>query len=122
MLNHFSRDVIFYFGETKMKITLSKSQWEKIGKQAGWIKKSDRSIIGSLNDPDDIYIKDGKGVKITHDDGDVISAVVFVGDDKDIRNIIEYIRLESDSPMVRAYGKPGMSLARKIFDDYFKED
>ena len=27
-----------------MKITLSKSQWEKIGKQAGWMKKAQESM------------------------------------------------------------------------------
>jgi len=47
----------------KMKITLSKSQWEDAGRKAGWItaQKSNTSICpgcGSKN----IYMKDGRGV------------------------------------------------------------
>lgn len=58
-----------------MKITLSKNQWEMMGKKAGWIKKA---FDFEDNDEKNIPIKDNMVIELTDENGKEIKVEVLI--------------------------------------------
>ena len=113
-----------------MKIKLSKSQWEFIGKRTGWNKKAGYTEDGGHPSPDfyqssyedpysdenpffivrnNSYAQNGKKVEIVYDDELQINAIISV-DNK----TVEFVTIRPPSEKYNY-----VDIAKKIFKDYF---